>query len=325
MKTARMSFLLTILAVAVLLLLPSPSPAQKFLTKPIEFVVQSAAGGGSDIMARTMQAILEKEKILTHPMAVVNRAGGSGAIAFAYVNGKKGDPHVWLTATTSFLQTPLTAKSKFNYKDFTPLANLAYDDFLIVVRADSPYKNMKDLVAAAKKRPGELRYGGSSAPGADSIIAFLIEKETGAKFNYIPFKSGGEVMVALLGGHLDVVSANPCEALAQMEAKKVAVLGANSEKRLEGAPDIPTLKEQGINAVFRQLRSIAAPKDIPKEALEYYEGILKKLSENKTWQEKYIKENMLSSDFTGSAGTFKIWEREHAWFAKVMKEMGVIK
>ncbi len=325
MKTARMSFVASFLAVAVLLLLPNPSAAQKFLTKPIEFVVQSAAGGGSDIMARTMQAILEKEKILTHPMAVVNRAGGSGAIAFAYVNGKKGDPHVWLTATTSFLQTPLTTKSKFNYKDFTPLANLAYDDFLIVVRADSPYKTMKDLVAAAKKRPGELKYGGSSAPGADSIIAFLIEKETGVKFNYIPFKSGGEVMVALLGGHLDVVSANPCEALAQMEAKKVAVLGANSEKRLEGAPNIPTLKEQGINAVFRQFRSIAAPKDIPKEALEYYEGVLKKLSENKTWQEKYVKENMLSSDFTGSAGTLKIWERENAWFAKVMKEMGVIK
>ncbi len=325
MKTARTSFVASVLAITVLLLLPSVSPAQKFLTKPMEFVVQSAAGGGSDIMARTMQAILEKEKILTHPMAVVNRAGGSGAIAFAYVNGKKGDPHVWLTATTSFLQTPLTAKSKFNYKDFTPLANLAYDDFLIVVRADSPYKNMKDLVAAAKKNPGGLRYGGSSAPGADSIIAFLIEKETGIKFNYIPFKSGGEVMVALLGGHIDLASANPCEAMAQMEAKKVLVLGASTEKRLEGAPNIPTLKEQGINAIMRQFRSIAAPKDIPQEAVKYYEGVLKKLSENKTWQEKYIKENMLSTDFTGSAGTFKIWERENAWFAKVMKEMGVIK
>ncbi len=325
MKTARTSFVASVLAITVLLLLPSVAPAQKFLTKPMEFVVQSAAGGGSDIMARTMQAILEKEKLFTHPMAVVNRAGGSGAIAFAYVGGKKGDPHIWLTATTSFLQTPLQAKSKFNYKDFTPLANLAYDDFLIVVRADSPYKTMKDLINAAKKKPGELRYGGSSAPGADSIIAFLIEKETGVKFNYIPFKSGGEVMVALLGGHIDLASANPCEALAQMEAKKVSVLGASTEKRLDGAPNIPTLKEQGINAIMRQFRSIAAPKDIPKEAVEYYEGILRKLSENKTWQEKYIKENMLSSDFTGSAGTFKIWERENAWFAKVMKEMGVIK
>jgi putative tricarboxylic transport membrane protein len=325
MKTARMSFVATILAITGLLLLPSESPAQKFLTKPIEFVVQSAAGGGSDIMARTMQAIIEKEKLSTHPITVVNRAGGSGAIAFAYVAGKKGDPHFWLTATTSFLQTPLQGQSKFNYKDFTPLGHLAWDDFLIVVRADAPYKNMKDLIAAAKKKPGELRYGGSSAPGADSIIAFLIEKASGVKFNYIPFKSGGEVMVALLGGHIDLASANPCEALAQMEAKKVAVLGVNTDKRLEGAANIPTLKEQGIDAVFRQFRSIAAPKDIPKEAVKYYEELLKKLSENKTWQEKYIKENMLSSEYVDSAGTFKVWERENAKFAKVMKEMGFIK
>jgi putative tricarboxylic transport membrane protein len=307
------------------LLLPSVSPAQKFLTKPLEFVVQSAAGGGSDIMARTMQAIIEKEKLSTHPITVVNRAGGSGAIAFAYVAGKKGDPHFWLTATTSFLQTPLQGQSKFNYKDFTPLSNLAYDDFLIVARADAPFKTMKDLIAAAKKKPGELKYGGSSAPGADSIIAFLIEKAAGVKFNYIPFKSGGEVMVALLGGHIDLASANPCEALAQMEAKKVAVLGVNTDQRLEGAPNIPTLKEQGIDAVFRQFRSIAAPKDIPKEALKYYEELLKKLSENKTWQEKYIKENMLTSDYTDSPGTLKVWERENAKFAKVMREMGFIK
>ena len=244
-------------------------------------------------MARTMQAIIEKEKLSTHPITVVNRAGGSGAIAFTYVAGKKGDPHILLTATTSFLQTPLQGQSKYNYKDFTPLSNLAYDDFLIVVRADSPYRTMKDLIDAAKKKPGELKYGGSSAPGADSIIAFLIEKETGIKFNYIPFKSGGEVMVALLGGHINLASANPGEALAQMEAKKCWVLGASTEKRLEGAPNIPTLKEQGINVVFRQFRSIAAPKDIPKEAVKYYEDLFKKLSENKTWQEKYIKENML--------------------------------
>jgi putative tricarboxylic transport membrane protein len=170
-----------------------------------------------------------------------------------------------------------------------------------------------------------LKAGGTHSPSVDAIITFLIEKETGVKFNYIPFKSGGEFMIALLGGHVELAIVNPCEALAQMEAKKLWVLGASTERRIEGAPNVPTLKEQGINVVFQQFRSIAAPKDIPKEAVEYYEGILRKLSENKAWQEKYIKENMLSPEFTGSAGTFKIWERENAWFAKVMKEMGVIK
>ncbi len=326
MKKGRgLLFLPLVLFLAILFLVPNESLGQKFLTKPIEFVCHAAAGGGSDIMARTMQAIIEKEKLCPQTIAVVNRPGGSGAIAFAYVAGKKGDPHYWLTATTSFLQTPLQGQSKYNYKDFTPLSNLAYDDFLIVVRADSPYRTMKDLIAAAKKKPGELKVGGTHSPGVDAIIAFLIEKETGAKFNYIPFKSGGEVMVALLGGHVELASANPGEALAQMEAKKVWVLGANTEKRIEDAPNIPTLKEQGINVVFQQFRSIAAPKDIPKEAVKYYEELFKKLSENKTWKEKYIKENMLTADYTNSAETLKVWERENARFAKIMKEMGVIK
>ncbi len=307
------------------LFLPGESAAQKFLNKPVEFVVHAAAGGGSDIMARMMASIIEKEKMLPVPVAVVNRPGGSSAVANAYIAGKKGDPHFWLTATTSFIQTPLQGKSKYNYKDFTPLTNLAYDDFLIIVKADSPYKSMKDLVAGAKKNPGQLKVGGTHAPGVDAVIAFLIEKETGAKFNYIPFKSGGEVMVALLGGHVELASANPGEALAQMEAKKVKVLGATTSQRLSLAPDIPTLKEQGINVVFQQFRSIAAPKDISAEAVKYYEGVFKKLSESKIWKEKYIGENMLTPDYTTSAETYKLWEAQSNMYAKIMKEMGIIK
>jgi hypothetical protein len=158
--------------------------------------------------------------------------GGGGAIAFAYVAGKKGDPHVWLTATTSFLTTPLLGKSKYTYKDFTPLANLAYDDFFVTVKADSPYKTMKDLIDDAKKRPGQIKTGGTYAPGTDALISHMIEKAAGVKFNYIPFKRRGEAMIALLGGNLDMFYPNPGEALAQLEAKKVRILAVASEKRL---------------------------------------------------------------------------------------------
>jgi tripartite-type tricarboxylate transporter receptor subunit TctC len=118
--------------------LPGESRAQKFLNKPKEFVCHAAAGGGSDILARMMQSIIEREKMMPVIVAVVNRPGGSGAIANAYIAGKKVDPHFWLTATTTFIQVPFQGKSKYNYKDFTPLTNLAYDDFLIIVKADSP-------------------------------------------------------------------------------------------------------------------------------------------------------------------------------------------
>jgi putative tricarboxylic transport membrane protein len=305
--------------------MPGDSQAQKFLTKPIEFVCHAGVGGGSDLMARMIQTIIEKEKLCPQPVAVVNRSGGGGAIAFAYVAGKRGDPHFWLTATTSFLTTPLLGKSKYNYRDFTPLVNLAYDDFFVTVRADSSYKTMKDLIEDAKKRPGDLRTGGTYAPGTDAITSHLIEKAASVRFNYIPFKSGGEAMIALLGGHLDMFYPNPGEALAQVEAKKVRILAVASEKRLAAAPNMPTLKELGINAAFQQVRSIAAPKDLPPEAVRYYEELFRKLADSKLWKEKYIQENMLTWDYKNSAETLKIWESNNESCARVMKEMGVIK
>jgi putative tricarboxylic transport membrane protein len=324
MKRNGILILLTFTLV-FLLFLWGDSHAQKFLTKPIEFVCHAAVGGGSDIMARMMQAVIEKEKLCPQTVAVVNRAGGGGAIAFAYVAGKKGDPHFWLTATTSFLTTPLLGKSKYTYRDFTALANLAYDDFFITVRADSPYKTMKDLIADARKRPEQIRTGGTYAPGTDALISHLLEREAGVKFNYIPFKSGGEAMVALLGGNLDMFYPNPGEALAQLEAKKVRILAVASEKRLEAAPDFPTLRELGINVAFQQVRSIAAPKDIPQEAIRYYEELFRKLADSKLWKEKYIKENMLTWDYKNSTETRKLWERNNENCTRIMKEMGVIK
>jgi putative tricarboxylic transport membrane protein len=326
MKKGRgLLFLPLVLFLAILFLVPNESLGQKFLTKPIEFVCHAAAGGGSDIMARTMQSIIVKEKLFTHTIAVVNRPGGGGAIAFAYVAGKKGDPHFWLTATTSFLTTPLLGKSKYTYKDFTPLVNLAYDDFFVTVKTDSPYKTMKDLIADAKKRPGQINTGGTYAPGTDALISHMIEKAAGVKFNYIPFKSGGEAMVALLGGNLDMFYPNPGEALAQVEAKKVRILAVASEKRMAAVPDIPTLRELGINATFQQVRSIAAPKDLAPEAIRFYEELFRKLAESKMWKEKYIQENMLTWDYKNSAETGKLWETNNEACTRVMKEMGAIK
>jgi putative tricarboxylic transport membrane protein len=314
-----------VIAVSFLLVVPVYSQAQSVLTKPVEFVCHAAPGGGSDIQARFIQSVIEKEKLSPQTVTVVNRSGGGGAIAFAYVAGKKGDPHIWLTATTSFLTTPLLGKSKYNYKDFTPITNLAFDDFLVTVRADAPWKTMKDLVEDAKKRPGQIRTGGTYAPGTDALIDHLIGKEAGIKFNYIPFKSGGEAMIALLGGNIDMFYPNPGEALAQMEAKKVRILGVASAKRLEGAPNIPTLKELGYNVSMQQLRSIAAPKDLSPEAVKYLEALFKKLANSPVWKEKYIKENLLTWDYATSAETQKLWENNNEFCARTMKEMGAMK
>lgn len=132
-------------------------------------------------------------------------------------------------------------------------------------------------------------------------------------------------MIALLGGNIDMFYSNPGEALAQMDAKKVRILGVASAKRLEGAPNIPTLKELGYNVSMQQLRLIAASKDISKEAVQYHEELYRKLANSAIWKEKYIKENMLTREYATSAETQKIWDNNNEFCARIMKEMGVIK
>jgi putative tricarboxylic transport membrane protein len=268
--------------------------AAAFPEKPIEVTVPFAAGGGSDIMARTIAAIMEQEKILPQPLVVVNRAGASGVLGYMHVGQKTGDPYALTTATSSFVIQPLLGKMKLSYRDYTLIGALALDEFVLVVPAASPYKKFGELVEAARRAPKGVKIGGSSAPSVDSIITHLVEKATGIQLNFIAFKSGGEVMTNLLGNHIDLASANPGEALTQIQAKKARVLAAASNKRLSTLPDVPTLRELGFDVVVNQWRGVAAPKGIPKEAEAVLVSAFKRLSDSKTWKEKYLTENNLT-------------------------------
>ena len=300
------------------------SGAAKFPEKPITLVVHASAGGGSDIFARTLAAAFEKEKILPQPIVVENKPGGSGAIAFAYVAGKKKDPYFLLTAVTSFLTTPILRKSQVIYKDFTPIANFAFDEYMVIVRAESKYKSMKDIVNDAKANPKKITVGGTQLGSSDSICAYLIEKAAGVQLNYIVFNSGGEVNAALMGGHIDIAVANPGEALELAKANKVRTLGVFSEKRLAGAPEVPTLKEQGLNAVYVQNRGLVAPVEISEDARKVLEEALLKYTKTDVYK-KYIKENMLSEAWMDGP-TFGKWlDAEHARYQEVLKEMGLLK
>jgi len=298
--------------------------AAKFPEKPITLVVHSAAGGGSDIFARTLSAAFDKEKLLPQPIVVENKPGGSGAIAFAYVGGKKGDPHFLLTAVTSFLTTPILRKSQITPKDFTPIANFAFDEYMVIVRADGKFKTMKDVVNAAKASPKKVTVGGTQLGSSDSICAYLIEKTAGVQLNFIVFNSGGEVNAALMGGHIDLAVSNPGEALELAKAKKVLTLGVFAEKRLAGAPDVPTLKEQGIDAIYVQNRGLVAPGGIPADARKVLEDALLKYTKTKIYKD-YIEEGMLSEAWMDGP-TFGKWnEQEYARYQMMLKEMGLLK
>jgi len=324
MRTSVRRVAVTLAAVLPGLAAVAGVQAATFPEKPITLVVHAGAGGGSDIFARTLAAAFEKEKILHQPIVVENKPGGSGAISFAYVAGKKKDPYFLLTAVTSFLTTPILRKSQITYKDFTPIANFAFDEYMVIVRAESKYKSMKDIVADAKANPKKLTVGGTQLGSSDSICAYLIEKAAGIQLNYIVFNSGGEVNAAIMGGHIDIAVANPGEALELAKAKKVRTLGVFSEKRLSGAPDVPTLKEQGLDAVYVQNRGLVAPEGIPEEARKVLEDALLKYAKTEIYR-TYLKENLLSEAWMDGP-TFGKWlEKEHARYQEVLREMGLLK
>jgi putative tricarboxylic transport membrane protein len=291
-------------------------------TGPIELIVQADAGGGSDIFARQIAELLSAEELVTQPINVVNKPGGSGAVAYAYLQQKGVDPQFLATVTLSYLSTPLQQDTGFTYEDFSNLVILAVDDFIAVVPADSPYETLEDVVAAAEASPDEIRVGGTQLGSSDSIIPALIEQAADVEFNYITFESGGEVNAAVLGGTVDFAIANPGEALSLIEGGELRAISSFSPERLEGF-DIPTAQEQGFDVTWEQFRGIIAPGGLADEERAYWEDALAQMAESTAWQD-YLEQNTLRPlVLTGDEAEDYIAEQSAALEA-VLTDLGVI-
>jgi putative tricarboxylic transport membrane protein len=292
--------------------------------KPVEFLVQSAAGGGSDIFARTIAKALTDSKAVTVPINVVNKPGGSGAVAYSYLNTKKGDPHVIATATGSYITTPVQGHSPVSHKDFSNVAILAVEDYVGVVRADSPYKSLKELIATAKQKPNAIRVGGSGPAGSDAIIRHRLEKAAGVKLNFIVFQSGGEVNAALLGGSVDFASPNPSEATQLIKAKRIRPLAMFSPERLDNWKDVPTAKEQGINVTLEQFRGVVAPSGISKEQALFWQNAMVKMFQSPVFQ-KYLDENGLRPLVKVGNEADKYLDEQYDFYKEILTELGLVK
>jgi len=292
--------------------------------RPIEFVVQAGAGGGSDLFARTMAQILTKEKIVTVPVNVVNKPGGSGAVAYAYVNGKKGDPHVIATATSSYLTTPIQGHSPVNYQNFVNVAILCAEDYVGVVRTESPYKSLKDLMAAAKAKPNGVRIGGSSVGSSDNIIAMMLNKAAGVKLNFIVFQSGGEANAALLGGSVDMAGPNPSEAAQLITAGRLRPIAMFSPERLPKWKDVPTAREQGFDVTFEQHRGLILPSGLTKEQQLFWQNAIVKMFQSADFK-KYMDDNGLRPLLKVGDDAEKYIAERNKFYVEVMTELGLAK
>lgn len=290
-------------ALAVTLAIPTPLVAQSFPARPLEFIVHTSPGGGTDVFARAVADIINREKLLPQPVQVANRIGGSGAIAYNYVKTKRGDPHVLLTyASGTFLTAAARPEQGHGMEHFTPVAFMAMDAQTITVHAESRYATLKELLEAGRREPNALAASVASATGTGRLLLYLLERETGARFKFVPFKSGADAAMAVLGNHVPFTTENLSEMYPQVEAKKMRVLAVTGEKRLAVLPQVTTLKEAGLPIVVGTGRGFAMPAGVPREAVAVMAGVLRRVFESAAWRE--VSHRMMYEDHWLGAAAF---------------------
>ncbi len=292
----------TALALA-LVLAAAPAGAAWEPTKPIEFVVPAGTGGGADQMARLISGIAEKHKLSPRPIIVVNKSGGAGAEGFIDVKGKKGDAHTIIITLSNLFTTPLHTGIPFNWRDLTPIARMALDQFILWVNAETPYKTAKEYIAAVKEKPAGKKMGGTGSAQEDQILTIQLEQGLGLKFIYVPFKGGGEVCVNLVGKHVDSTVNNPIECASHWKAGRVRPLAVFDTARIPVSEwkEIPTVKEAlGVDVHYLMLRGIFGPPAMPKDAVDWYVAFLKKVYDTPEFQ-KYLAEGALKPAFATGA------------------------
>lgn len=292
-------------------------------SRQIEAVVHTGPGGGSDIFARAIAEMMQKEKLITQRMQVVNKSGGGSAVAMSYLAEKKGEPHTIGFFTGVWVTNPLTTKeATVTIKELTPIVRLVLEPAVIAVKADAPYKDMKDFVEAAKKSPNQLRQSGGSVTGRDNLMRLLIQKATGAQWTYISFPSGGERLSNLLGGHVQMMVIEPQEAGEQIRAGNLRVIASLTEKRLASLPNVPTIKEQGIDVtIIPQARGVLAPPGASKEVVQYWEDVFSRFAKTAGWKQ-YVEQNQFEDGYLTGPPLNKFFDELTGLMRNVLTEAG---
>ncbi|MBV2358605.1 tripartite tricarboxylate transporter substrate binding protein [Thalassococcus sp. CAU 1522] len=289
--------------------------------KPVEMVIMAGQGGGADRLARLFQSIIQKEGLSSMPILPVNKGGGSGAEALRYLKDKSGDAHVIMATLNSYYTTPLRTDIGVDIAEFTPLARMAEDTFILWVNADSGITNLDEYVAAVKAAGKDWKMGGTGTGQEDSLVTAMLEREFGLEMTYVPFDGGGDVAKNLIGNHINSTVNNPSEQMGFYKAGKSIPLVAFTPERIAAFPDVPTARELGHDIVYAMQRSFVAPPGMPEEAVAYYTEMFRKLSELPEWQE-YTADEALDPSFLSGAELQDYFLTEREKHNAILKDMG---
>jgi tripartite-type tricarboxylate transporter receptor subunit TctC len=299
-------------------------------TKPVEIVVAAGAGGASDQMARMMQAAIQKNKLMKQPMVVSLKGGASGAEALMYMKSGAGDANRVLIAYSLIYMLPISAKIPFNWRELTPVAVIALDQFVLWDNTTLPHANVKDFIAAAKSANPPFKMGGTGSRREDQVLSVFVEKKTGAKFAYLPYKSGGEAATQLVGNHTQANVNNPSENLEVWRAGQVRALCVFDKERIQYKSkvtdkqswnDIPTCREEGLDVQYLMLRAMFLPGKATADQKAFYVDLFRKVAQTSDYKE-YMEKQALKPVFLTGDAMQKFLEEDDALNKSLMIEAG---
>jgi putative tricarboxylic transport membrane protein len=331
MHNKRASIGIAAIALSALALACAPALAWE-PTKPVEIVVAAGAGGASDQMARMMQAAIQKNKLMKQPMVVSLKGGASGAEALMYMKSSAGDPSKVLIAYSLIYMLPLSAKIPFDWRDLTPVSVLALDEFVLWTNMQVPYKTVKEYTAAAAKADPPFLMGGTGSKREDHVLTVFLEKKTGAKFAYLPYKSGGEAATQLVGNHTQSNVNNPSENLEVWRAGQVRALCVFAKERMAYKTkvtekmswnDIPTCKQEGVDVTYQMLRAMFLPGNMTPEQTAFYVDLFRKLTKTAEYKD-YMEKQALKPVFLAGPEMLKFLEEDEALNKGLMTEAGFV-
>ena len=330
--TKLVRILVKAVGVAAALSLSAPALAGWEPAKPVEIVVAAGAGGASDQMARMMQAAIQKNNLMKQPMVVSLKGGASGAEALMYMKSSASDPNKVLIAYSLIYMLPLSAKIPFNWRELTPVSVIALDQFVLWTNTQLPYKSVKEFADAAKSANPQFKMGGTGSKREDHVLTVFLEKKTGAKFAYLPYKSGGEAATQLVGNHTQSNVNNPSENLEVWRAGQVRPLCVFDKERIQYKSrvagemswnDIPTCKEQGVDVQYLMLRAMFLPGKVTADQTAFYVDLFKKVAQTAEYKD-YMEKQALKPIFLTGKDMLKFLEEDDALNKGLMTEAGFV-
>ena len=324
--SSRLICISIVLAAAICVVMPVLAQSWK-PSKNTEFVVGAGSGGGNDRTARVIQKILQERTLIPTPMVVVNKPGAGGVIAQDYLNIHQGDGHYLMITNPALLTNQLTGVGASKYTDITPVAQLFTEYVMLFVKADSAITSGRDVIDRLRKDPGALSIAVSPGPGAGTHIATaLVMKAAGIDsraLRVVSYKSAGEALSAVLGGHVDLMPSTPLNVLTQMQAGRIRVVGVTAPARLGGAfAQVPTWREQGIDAVFGNWRGVVGPRGMTGQQLAYWDEVYAKLNATEEWNAE-VKHGLWDVTYLNSRESRQFLDHEYEQLKRILTDLGL--